>query len=622
MNPEQAAVVAAPVGPLAVLAGAGTGKTHTLVERVRALVEAGAAPRRVLVVTFSKDACRELVARCERAGLQGVDVATWHSLAWRILREDETRFASWEVDSKGRGARLLSDACGPKGVGWDGADLAGMRKLLSLAGANLWSPDDFGARAATFKLFGAEARLALEAWQTFARLCDEARCLTFDRMLVEAVRHLQADEAAREWWGARWDHLLQDEAQDANVGQKTAAELLARGHRSYMIVGDPSQAIYAFRGSSPGHLLAFAAEWNAPTIALRRNYRCGAVIINAANAVIAPARERLPDELIAERGVEGRLDVVEADSPDDEARELAEHVAREHEAGARWSDFAVLWRTNAQSRAVEEAFLRRGIPHVIIGGQPFFERREVRGLLAYLRVAAAGSDAREADVRDCINTPNRFLGREFVGSVLNNRFHGESWADAVRQASEQARVWSKQKLAARQWTTLIEEVSRGIALAQTPAALLSHVADRTGYVEWLKREDGDGDEGEGRAGSIDELIACASRFKTCAQLFAFADQAEQVRREPTGDRVTCCSIHRSKGLEWPRVWAIGWTDGSLPHAKGDPDEERRLAYVAITRARDELTLSWWRARGDDAKEPSPFLFDAGLLKRPVGKAAA
>lgn len=615
MNPEQAAVVAHGVGPLAVLAGAGTGKTFTLVERVRALVAAGARPRRVLLVTFSKDATKELVARCGRAGLRDVDVATWHSLAWRILREDETSFASWEVDDKGRAARLLSDACGPKGVNWEGADLAGMRKLLALAAANLWTPESFDGRAAVFRLFAAEAPLALDAWKAFVALCDQARLLTFDRMLVEAVRHLERDQGAREWRAACWDHLLQDEVQDANPAQKAFAGLLARDHRSYLVVGDPDQSIYAFRGSSPAHLLSFAEEWGAPVITLTRNYRCGSLILGAGNAVIAPTSKRAP--LVAERDVRGSVSVVEAADPDEEARLLAEHVTREHEAGAAWSDFAVLWRTNAQSRAVEEALLRAGVPHVIAGAPPFFQRREVRGLLAYLRVAVAGALAHEADVRDCINTPNRFLGRAFVDDVLLHRGAGESWSDAVRIAAAQGGVWSKQRAAAGAWTELLAYLTRASAMGQGPAALLDHVVRATGYIQWLKREDGDGDEGEGRAGCVGELIACATRFKTCAALFSFADKAQAARREATGDRVMCCSIHRAKGLEWPRVWAIGWSEGSLPLAAGDLAEERRLAYVAITRARDELTLSWWRSPGGErTARPSVFLADAGLIEAP------
>lgn len=622
MNPEQQLVVAHGSGPLEVLAGAGTGKTHTLVQRIARLVREGIArPSRILVVTFSKDAARELECRLRKEGIAGVDVATWHSLAWRILREDEHATATWEVDRKGQLRRVISDACSPKGIDWPEADEAGITRLLGLAGANLWTRESVDGRAAVARMFGAEARLALGAWAEIDRLLAERRILTFDAMLATAVRYLVEEDRAREWWSARWDHVLQDEYQDANLAQVTFAELLARDHRNYVVVGDPGQSIYAFRGSSPSHLMSFAAAWSAPVVALVRNYRCGASILDVGNAVIAPARDRLPDPLIAERGVPGHVEVVTADNADDEAALIAEHILRERDHGARWSDFAILMRTNAQSRAVEGAFLRKSIPHEVRGAPPFFERREVRALLAYLRVAS-GKGSRE-DARLCINTPNRFLGRAFVEHVEVHRYAGERWTDAVRLAAAQSGIWSKQKHAASTWAALIENIERGIGLGQSPAQLLEHIATVTGYVDWLQRDQGEGDEGEGRASSVFELVAAARRFGTVAALLDFADQAAAPRRteESSGDRVIVSSIHRAKGLEWPRVWVIGLVEGVLPFAKGDPDEERRLAYVAVTRARDELTLSWWAALGDREMRPSRFLFDAGLIEAPRRAAA-
>lgn len=618
MNAQQAAVVAHDQGPLAVLAGAGTGKTHTLVERVRRLVAEGQPARRILVVTFSKDAARELEARCARAGLGGVDVSTWHSLAWRILREDETDFAKWEVDTKGLLRRLVSEACGPKGIGWEGADEAGLVKLIGLAAANLWTPDDGDARARAARMFSRDTMLALRAWVETIRLTNERRVLTFDRMLCEAVAHLQND-LAREWWAARWDHVLQDEAQDANKAQIVFAELLARDHRNYVVVGDPGQAIYAFRGSSPAFLMGFAKEWNARTIALLNNYRCGESILNVGNRIIAQATERLPEALIAARNVEGSVSLVTADDAEDEARELAEHITREKEAGAKWSDFAVLWRTNAMSRAVEEALMKAGVPHVIVGAPPFFARREVRALLGYLRVATGRGE--EGAVRDCINAPNRFLGAAFVQHVMVHR-EGRRWSEAVRLAAAQAGIWSKQKASAAEWAALIDRIAID-AEKTRPAEILDAICAGTGYVDWLTRDQGDGDEGEGRASSVKELVTVARRYATVKAFLDFVDQAERSTPRSAdggGDRVVCCSIHRSKGLEWPRVWIIGLVDGVLPHAKAEPEEERRLAYVACTRARDELTLSWPTSQAGRDLLPSPFLRDAGLIGK--GRAAA
>lgn len=615
MNPEQRQAVEAPAGPLRILAGAGTGKTYTLVRRIARLVEGGTAPQRVLAVTFSADARKEIGGRLQREGLGEVDVSTWHSLAWRILREDETRWASWELDKGPAFKRIVSEALGPKGVGWEEADESGFRRLLGLAAANLWTPDSPEAVAFAVRFFAANGRRALDAWRLVETLCERDKVLTFDALLVHAVSHLR-DEGARLWWGARWDHVLQDEYQDVSPVQNALAVALAEGHRSYVVVGDPDQSIYAFRGSSPAHIVAFPEEWEgAATITLTRNYRSARAIIAASNAVIAPTSTRSP--LLAERDLDGTVDVVEAEDVDDEARLLAEHIQREHEAGASWKDFAVLWRTNAQSRAVEEALLRAGVPHVILGADPFFARREVRSLLAYLRLAA-GSQAQE-DVVDSINTPNRFLGRAFVGSVVLHRDCETTWTDAVRVAAAQDGIWRKQRDAAIQWAELIQNLSRGVAMAQLPASLLTHVARVTGFADWLKKRGGGEDDDAGSV--VDEAIAAAARHQTVESFLKFVDSAIAGgrRAEPGqagGDRVTCCSIHKSKGLEWPRVWVVGANEGKLPHARAQEDEERRLIYVAMTRARDELTVSWWASTGGEQRDgrPSRFLFDAGILK--------
>lgn len=615
MNPEQRAAVEAPAGPLCILAGAGTGKTFTLVRRIARLVELGASERRILVVTFSADAKKEIGGRLEREGLRDVDVSTWHSLAWRMLREDETPWARWELDKGPAFRRLVGEAIGSKGVGWgEEADEAALRRLMGLAAANLWTPDDPAAVGMAVKLFAGAAKIALDAWRLVDELCARDRVLTFDALLVHAVTHLR-DEGARLWWGARWDHLLQDEYQDVSPVQKALAVALAEGHRSYVVVGDPDQSIYAFRGSSPAHIVAFPAEWGAETITLTRNYRSGRAIIAAGNAVIAPTSTRAP--LLAERDLDGRVEVVEAEDVDDEARVLAEHIEREHESGAAWKDFAVLWRTNAQSRAVEEHLLRKGVPHVILGADPFFARREVRSLVGYLRLAA-GSEAQE-DVEATINTPNRFLGKAFVALMVMHREDTTTWGDAVAIAAAQEHVWAKQKRSAEDWARIVEDLRRGVAAAQQPASLLAHVARVTGVGDWLKKRAGGEDEDAGSV--IDEAIAAASRHQTVEAFLKFVDKAIAGgrRTEPgqvTGDRVVCCSIHKSKGLEWPRVWVVGTNDGKLPHSKAVEEEERRLMYVATTRARDELTFSWWASSGGDQRDgrPSRFLGDAGLMR--------
>lgn len=622
MNPEQASVVAHERGPLVVLAGAGSGKTKALVARIGRLIEMGANPKRILAVTFSAKAAGEMNDRLRKEGVRTARVGTWHSLCWQILREDETRYARWEVDQRDRHKTLVKEAMGYKHVDWKQGDLGDVRRFLTMCKANLWGPESTGAEEEARRRFGPiNASMAMKVYRASEMLLDEAGLLTFDDMLVRVYEHLQ-DEGNRARWAARWDYVLQDEAQDANEAQTAIAELLARDHRNYMIVGDPAQAIYGFRGSSPEYLTAFADQWKARTVCMHRNYRCGERIVRTANDVLRKAAVRLPADLRAELGVRGDVRVVPAGNLDDEALELAAHVASYADEGGRFGDFCVLFRTNAQSRALEEALLARKIPYTVIGGAIFYERKEVRDLLAYLRLAAGRDESGDA-IRRCINAPFRYLGPRFVDRVLEMaRARRGAWTAIVRSAASQAGIQRRQLESATEWCELIEEVERAIARGNNPADVLAEIVRATRYLEWLERDQGEDSIEDSHAANVRELMRVAQRFATVAELLDFIDEniaaAERQRRSNENvDQVLLMSVHRSKGLEWPRVWVVGCNRGIMPHGKGDPEEERRIFYVAVTRAREELTLSYVgqiaTRQGVRSVAPSRFLVDAGLV---------
>lgn len=408
LNPEQASVVAHERGPIAVLAGAGSGKTKTLVARIGRLIETGVDARRILAVTFSKKAADDMNAKIAEKGVRGARVGTWHSLCYQILRDDRTRYAEWQIDQKDRHKTIVKQAMGYKHVDWKDGDLGEVRRFLGWCKANLWGAESEEAREEARRRFPSAAPLALDVYRVVETLLEEAGLLTFDDMLVRAHEHLQ-DEPTRRRWAGRWLHVMQDEAQDANAAQVALADMLARDHRNYMIVGDPAQSIYGFRGSSPEYLTAFAEKWGARVVCMNRNYRCGADIVQAANGAIRPAAVRLPEDLRPELPIRGAVRLVGAADLDDEAQELAAHVEAHVEDRGAFADFCALFRTNAQSRAIEEALLSRKIPYVVIGGCIFYERKEVRDLLAYLRVAA-GRDEDGEELRRCINAPFRYLG--------------------------------------------------------------------------------------------------------------------------------------------------------------------------------------------------------------------
>lgn len=644
LNPEQVQVVEHQDGPCAVLALAGSGKTESLARRIARMVASGVDPKRILAITFSKKGADEMAARiAKKFEVSGARVGTWHSLCLQILRDDNTEWASWTVEGDGPGTSpkmVLKDVLGWKGMDWKQADLAAVSGFIGRCKANLFAPDSSEAAALAQQIFGFQAGRALEAFWRYNDALAEKRLLTFDDFLVFAAAHLRSSEDVRARWAARWDYVVQDEAQDANLAQVTIAGLLAQDHRNYMVIGDCFQSIFGFRGSSPEYLANFADEWGARVIVLPRNYRSGRRIIEAANAIVSHATVDgidAPSTMLGERDVDGDVRVLCAESLDDEAREVTARITASVAAGeTRFADHTVLFRTNAQSRAIEEALLAARVPYVVVGGVSFYERKEVRDLLAYLRLAAG--TARLDDIKRSINTPFRFLGARFVEKVSDavdgRDLECVDWASIVDRVADGDRIQARQRASAHEWAGLVrgmraaieasarEDASDDVKREGRPAQLLEHVVRATRYIEYLNREEGGETTEDSAAANVREMVRVAERFSTASELLEYIDETIRSARtqrddkQAGGERVLLMSVHRSKGLEWPHVYVVGMNEMILPHAKGDAQEERRLAYVAATRARDVLTLSYVRRIATRAgirdAEPSRFLLDTGL----------
>jgi DNA helicase-2/ATP-dependent DNA helicase PcrA len=626
MNPEQLAAIRHQDGPLALLAQAGSGKTRALVHRIARMVAEGTRPSKILAVTFSKKAADEMNERLDQLGVEGARVGTWHSLCLEILREEG--YEDWKIDEGGRAGMILKDVLGYRAMDWRGADAGEVERFIGWCKAHGERADSkFAADLATerYVVMG-DAANYLQAYRLYQKQVEAEKLLTFDDFLLFAYEVLSI-EANRQKWAARWKYLLQDEAQDANLVQVRIAELLARDHRNYLVVGDVAQAIYGFRGSSPLHLHNFAGAWQAETVVMNRNYRSGRAIVDVANKVIAPAAVRLPTDMLGERDAEGSVAVRACDDLDDEGAELAEWAKNLAQTGAKLSDVCVLYRTNAQSRAVEEALLNKRIAYVVIGGTSFYERKEVKDLLAYLRVAAGRDNDGEESLRRSINAPFRFLGKAFVDKVLRAR---GTLDQRIRQACNEAGVQYRQRQSAEMYSTLVATIQvqmqqAGIegrdASKSKPHNILTHLVDTTRYIDWLEKESGSEGTENSRGANVREMVRIAERFDTVGELLDYVDEmqaaAKRKMRGDKGERVTLMSIHRSKGLEWPHVWVCGCNELVLPHGMGDLEEERRLMYVAVTRARDELVLSYVRkfAYREGVRDafPSCFLRDAGLL---------
>jgi len=403
------------------------------------------------------------------------------------------------------------------------------------------------------------------------------------------------------------------------------------------VVGDEFQTIYEWRGASPLLFREFPTRWpGTKVVGMARNYRCGSAIIAVANRALEALGSTLP--MIAERGTEGAVTCLEFSDFDTEARSIAARVKTETADGRKYGDFAVLYRTQAQSRGLEEAFLAERIPYVIQNGCNFYERAEVSDLLSYLRIAVGQGQV--ADITRCLNRPFRFLGKAFlarveaaaVGKVVEGT--PTRWTDIVRSVLTQTGLQSRQVSSAATWCDLLEQVERrakawkpestinSSGLDGTPAGLLELVSTRTGYCDYLLKEEGEESMENSRVSNVRELIRVATRFRSVEEFLAFVDDTiakakEAARKSESVDAVTLSTLHSSKGLEWPVVFMIGVNEGILPHARSDnPQEERRLFYVGVTRARDELNLSCVRTAVIGGKvrpmNPSPFLREAEL----------
>jgi len=636
MNAEQVQAIEHTRGPIAVLAQAGSGKTRALVHRLVRLIETGeTTPDKILAVTFSKKAADEM---SDRAAQLGVDarIGTWHSLCLQIIKEDQLPESRWTIDESNKAKYVMKGVIGYKAMNWHDADLNELMSFVSWAKAELIEANTAEAKALANDWFGTRhGRLAATAYELYERAMQSEQLLTFDDFLVVVWRHLSRNEDARSRWASRWDFLLQDEAQDANEAQITIAKLLAQDHRNYLIVGDPAQSIYGFRGSSPDHIMAFVEEWQAERVVMNKNYRSTDSVVRAANNVIRKAVTRLETDMQPMRGVEGTSHAVFAEDLDDEARKFTAWVIEGVETGSnQYSDYTCLFRTNAQSRAVEEALLSAKVPYVVVGGSSFYERKEVRDLLGYLRVAS-GRDETGENVRRCINAPFRYLGAKFVDrlQILAAGNKAIDWPTLVFRVAEQAGIQQRQRSSAVQWSELMGYLRELINNPPTesddpcaphlPEQVLKHILQVTGYQEWLEKEEGSEGLHNNPVSNVRELIRVASRFSSVGEFLKYIDknidESKKQRRDAQagGNRVLLMSVHRSKGLEWPNVWVVGMNEGILPHARGDLEEERRLAYVAMTRARDNLRCSYVRTvvQGAAIRElpPSQFLIDSGLM---------
>ena len=613
LNPAQREAVEHPGGPLLVLAGAGSGKTRVLTARIAHLITTlHVAPQRIFAVTFTNKAAGEMrtrVAQLLGADPRGLWIGTFHSLSARLLRREAPllgfgpNFTIYDSDDSEALVKRLLEARQLSTKVYPPRSVHG---VISSAKNRMLVPEELGAQA--------DAPLVKVAADVYAALgpaLKQANAMDFDDLLLHPLTLFREHPERLAYWQDRFQHVLVDEFQDTNAAQYLLVKQLAKRHGNLCVVGDDDQAIYGWRGADVRHMLSFQNDFpGTKLVRLEQNYRSTQIILDAANSIIAENTARLGKTLFTEKKGGDPVTLLSTADERDEAEWLANEFARRAaESDVAYEGMAILYRTNAQSRPLEEAFRFRGIPYRLIGAISFYERREVKDLLAYLRLIANPADD-EAFLR-VVNVPRRGIGDASL-ALLGRAAAGwqKPLLEAARRAGSVNDLRPNVREALSGVAALLDRLREAVRQAD-PVTALETILATTGYEQYLADE---GAEGMERIENVHELVAGAAawaevqdpdaaegtgtpveRYLTQAALITPVDED---KNEPG---VTLLTAHMAKGLEWPIVALAGLEDGLFPLGRsteqpGGVEEERRLCYVGLTRARERLYLSWARTR--------------------------
>lgn len=605
LNPAQREAVVHPGGPLVVIAGAGSGKTRVLTRRIARLVADGVPPWRIMAITFTNKAADEMRTRVVDLVGDAADqmtISTFHSACVRMLRRDAQRIGyrqGFSIYDDSDSRRLVAHVLEDLGLDTKRFPPRAVAGAISTAKNELIDAAAYDARAYTIY----ERKISEVFYRYEARL-RAANAMDFDDLLVMTVRLLRDHPDVAESYQERILHLLVDEYQDTNLAQNEIVTIVGALHRNVCVVGDSDQSIYRFRGAEIRNLTEFEVAFpEAHTIVLDQNYRSTQNILDAANAVIGNNLMRREKDLWSALGRGSPIVRYRGADERDEASFIADEVVRlRREESIAPGEVAVLYRTNAQSRAIEQALADRAIPVVILGGTRFYDRREVRDLLAYARLVANPDD--EVSLRRVINVPLRGIGKTTIDRLIAYaNAHRTSFADALAHALD-AGVSRRSSGAIASFRKLLADV--GALASLPPAEILRALLADTGYQESLETEVAIGGAGlidaEGRLSNVEELVTVAESYDTLESFLSTTALVAAADDLVDGsDRVALMTLHAVKGLEFRAVFLSGLEEGIFPHERslGEPDdleEERRLCYVGLTRARERLYLTYTRVR--------------------------
>ena len=679
LNPAQREAAECTRGPLLVLAGAGSGKTRVLTYRIAHMIaDEGVRPWQVLAITFTNKAAAEMRERLEAllppGGTRGMWVCTFHAMCVRMLREDpelagyRPNFTIYDDDDS---RRLVKTIMADLDIDPKQYPLNAIRAKISAAKNAMVPPEELESSS------NPADRAAARVWRQLDARLAKANALDFDDLLVKALELLSRHPEVLERYQERFRQISVDEYQDTNHVQYAITNLLAARYRNLMVVGDDDQSIYSWRGADIQNILDFEKDYpDARVVRLEQNYRSTGHILAAANAVVANNARRKPKRLFTDAGDGERIRMFQASDERDEGRWIGSEIEKLHDAGTSYDDVAVFYRTNAQSRILEDMFLRAGVPYKIVGGTRFFDRAEVRDVMAYLKLVVNPDD--DVAALRVVNTPRRGIGTTSINKIrMLAADEGVSFFSACELAvAETGLLGAKVRSALSEFTGVIEA---GRHFTGELADVVDAIVDRSGLIRALEAEHSV--EADGRIENIREFMGVAAEFDETHDAVETLESLEQLRAagaldaggpgeaspegesrqraseasaEPVGDAspgpagirppvaseklpaliewlalrsdldslagqshaVTMMTIHSAKGLEFPVVFVAGMEEGIFPHTsyEGDPaavEEERRLAYVAITRARQKLYLTHATTRrtwgSAQANPPSRFL---------------
>ncbi len=623
LNDAQRDAVAAPGGNLLVLAGAGSGKTRVLVHRIAWLIQAeGVSPQSILAVTFTNKAAREMRSRIEdllHMPSRSMWVGTFHGIAHRLLK------AHWQEAGLPENFQILDSDDQLRIV-------KRIHKELDLD-ENRWPPKqsqwfinaqkDEGRRAGHLEDYGRDLNRTtlIRVYHAYEEACQRQGVVDFAELLLRAHELWLKQPALLQHYQQRFRHVLVDEFQDTNTIQYAWLRVLAGKQIPVMAVGDDDQSIYGWRGAKIENIQQYSKDFaNTQIIRLEQNYRSTSTILQAANAVIENNSDRLGKELWTDGGEGELISLYAGFNEQDEARFVIERIEEWIKAGNERASTAILYRSNAQSRVLEEAFIRTGIPYRIYGGQRFYDRLEIKNALAYMRLINQRDD--DTAIERVINTPTRGIGAKTVDTVRDySRQHGLSMWRSALQIIEQKLLPNRAANALQTFVNLIDALDKETD-ELTLDELTDHVVTASGLIDFHKKEKGE--KGQARVENLQELVVAARQFEpedeaiTPLQEFldsAALDAGEQ-QADEYEDSVQLMTLHSAKGLEFPLVFLVGMEENLFPHQMsleepGRLEEERRLCYVGITRAMEKLYLTYAESRrlygNENYHSPSRFL---------------